>query len=108
MGSAVHPRLIPKAAPLAAFCLAALLAFSTPTNGEPPGAAVHLYVAGDFLAAASAAQAQPSASNQAFAARALMAACLTSDDRSQTDALLDRAEAAARAAMQMDPNSVEG
>jgi hypothetical protein len=98
-----------KAAPLAGLWLAALILFCFgPATAEPPGGALHLYIAGDFLAAASAAQAQPSASNQAFAARALMAACLTSDDRSQTEALLDRAEAAARDALRLDPNSVEG
>src|SRR5262249_47607504 len=87
--------------------IGALFLLCAQASAEPPGAALRLYVAGDFLAAASAAQAQPSSSSQAFAARALMAACLSADDRSQTDALLDRAESAARQALRLDPQSVE-
>lgn len=110
MGSEASVRIarsfLRKATP-AALCLAAALAFAAPSRADPPGAAIQLYVAGDFLAAASAAEAQPSSSSKAFAARALMAACMTSD-RSQTEGLLNRAESAARQAMQLDPNSVEG
>ena len=89
--------------------LAALTLAATPARADPPSAAIRLYVAGNFMAAAATAEQQETSSDsQAFAARALMAACLTSSDRTQTQALLDRAENAARMALQLDANSVEG
>ena len=86
-----------------------LLALSVQTAvAEPPGAAVRLYAQGQFLAAAERAEAQEtSPTSLAFAARALMAACITDPDATSLDSWLDRAEAAARNALALDESSVE-
>jgi hypothetical protein len=83
-------------------CLAA-----TPAAADPPGAALRFYAAGNFLAAADLAEARRSPDSLAFAARALMAECVVSPNGARTDALADRAEAAARTALALDPQSVE-
>jgi|CXWL01.1.fsa_nt_gi tetratricopeptide (TPR) repeat protein len=90
--------------------LAALLAlalWSAPAAAEPPSAAVRLYSQGEFVAAADRAEAQPSSTSLAFAARALMAACVTTPDAAHLDDWLDRAETASREALTLDPDSVE-
>lgn len=95
---------------ISAFFAAALLAlaFATvPASADPPGAAVQLYAEGAFIAAADSAEAQPSPASLTFAARALMAACVTSPDADNLDDWLDRAEVAARQALALDPQSVE-
>lgn len=88
--------------------LVALALTANPAVAEPPGAAVRLYAQGQFLAAAERAEAQDaSSSSLAFAARALMAACITDPDASNLDAWLNRAESAARDALTLDADSVE-
>ncbi|GAM98321.1 putative tetratricopeptide repeat family protein [alpha proteobacterium U9-1i] len=87
--------------------LIALALWAQPASAEPPGAAVRLYTQGQFLAAAERAEAQTSPSSLAFAARALMAACITEPDAANLNAWLNRAERAAREALQLDTNSVE-
>jgi hypothetical protein len=74
---------------------------------EPPSAALRLYAAGEFVAAADLADTQPSASSHAFASRALVAACAAARSSSAIDALLDRAESSARDALSLDPGSVD-
>lgn len=95
---------------IGAFSTAAFLALalgSAPAAADPPGAAVQLYADGAFLAAADRAEAQPSPANLAFAARALMAACVTAPDADHLDDWLGRAESAARRALALDSQSVE-
>lgn len=95
----------------ARFWLTAIVscALAASAHAEPPSNALRAYAIGDYMSAAAVAEAQPSSSSSmAFAARALMAACLTTSDRSQIDPLLDRAESAAQNALTLDPASVEG
>lgn len=74
---------------------------------EPLGAALRLYAAGDFIAAAEAASAQQTASSLAFAANALVAACAAAETPTEIDGLLRRAEGTAREALALDHNSVD-
>jgi hypothetical protein len=92
---------------LRAGAVIALLALAAPAAADPPGAAMRFYAAGDFMAAAEIAEAQNSSSSLAFAARALMAECLTAPDRASIDALIARAEHAAREALTLDEGSVD-
>lgn len=78
-----------------------------PAIAEPPNAALRLYAAGEFVAAADLADAQPSAASAAFASRALVAACASARSAAVIDALLRRAEASARQALALDPRSVD-
>ncbi len=90
---------------------AALFAFALlaePAAAEPPEAALDLYASGRYVAAAEIADRDlGSADSLAFAARSRLAACLTRGEGVDIDALLDRAEADARAALALQPNSVE-
>lgn len=86
------------------WCAAALI---WPCAAEPPRAAVRSYVAGNFLAAAEIAERGRSSESLAFAARALMAQCLSAPDRAAMAPLAERAEAAARDALALDPDSVD-
>ncbi|MFZ2030714.1 MAG: hypothetical protein WAU68_10430 [Vitreimonas sp.] len=74
---------------------------------EPPSAALRLYAAGEFVAAADLADTQPSASSRAFASRALVAACAAARSGSAIDVLLARAEISAREALALDSRSVD-
>jgi hypothetical protein len=87
--------------------LAAALIWSPMARAQPTGAAVQLYAAGDFVAAADAADTWRSADNLTFAARALLAACATASAPSSIDSLLSRAEVRARGALALDPNSID-
>lgn len=91
--------------------LAALFAFALwaeQAAAEPPGAALDLYASGRYIAAAEiAGRDAGSADSLAFAARSRLAACLTSGEGVDIEALLDRAERDARAALALQPNSVE-
>ncbi len=78
-----------------------------PAIAEPPNTALRLYAAGEFVAAADLADAQPSAASAAFASRALVAACASARSAAVIDALLRRAEASARQALALDPRSVD-
>ncbi len=85
---------------------ALVLISAGPLAAEPPDAA-RLYASGQYLAAADAADARASADNFAFAAHALLAACLIGGAPEQIEALLDRAERRAREAIALDPGAVE-
>ncbi|MBS0383888.1 MAG: hypothetical protein JSS00_00900 [Proteobacteria bacterium] len=91
------------------FLFIALLACLTgaPAMAEPPSAALRLYAAGEYVAAADLADGQPSATSRALASRALLAACASANSSSEIDALLARADASARQALALDPGSVE-
>ncbi len=89
-------------APLVAIALCA-----TPASADPPSAALRLYAAGDYLAAAASAEAQASPTALVFAARARMAACMTSPHRREVDAWLAQAEHSAAEALSLDPTSVD-
>lgn len=92
----------------ALLALVLTLGAAGPLAAEPPGAAVRLYAAGQYLAAADAADDNiESPDNLAFAARALLAACIIGADRDQTGRLLDRAERLARNALALDPGAIE-
>lgn len=90
---------------------AALLAFALwadPAAAEPPAVALDLYAAGRYIAAAEIADRDSgSADSLAFAARSRLAACLTSNEGADIGALLDEAERDARAALALQPASVE-
>ncbi len=96
---------------LGAWVSAALCALALSTalaHAEPPGAALGLYAAGDYVAAADLAeQNTQSADSLAFAARALLAACVVDGNNRDVAAMLGRAERGARAALEIDPRSVE-
>lgn len=89
-----------------AVAFAAAFAAASPCAAEPQVAA-RLYAAGNYMAAAEAAEAQDSPASLAFAARALIAECLSSPSHSDINALLNRAESAAREALERDPSSVD-
>ena len=91
----------------ALFALIFALASGGPLAAEPSGAAVRLYVAGQYLAAADVADDQDAPDDLAFAARALLAACIAGGDRRQTGRLLDRAERLARDALSLDPGAID-
>ncbi len=89
----------------ATFALVLILA--GPLAAEPPDAA-RLYASGQYLAAADAADdARASADTFAFAAHALLAACLIGGAPEQTEDLLERAERRAREAIALDSGAVE-
>jgi len=87
--------------------LAVLLLGTAPAAADPPLAALQSYAAGQFLDAAEIAGSEPSPSSLAFSARALVAACIVRGDQDRIDALLDRAETAAAAALALDEESVD-
>ncbi|WP_395645874.1 hypothetical protein [Terricaulis sp.] len=87
--------------------LLALILTAAPARAEPAEAALRLYAAGDFLAAADLADDRETAASLSFASRALMAQCATAPSRSDLDTWLARAERAARDALELDPQSVD-
>lgn len=90
---------------LASAALLAHLVWTGTARAEALGTPLSLYAAGEYSAAAELAQQDSgSAASLAFAARALLAACVI---ERQGDGALLRAEQAARAALALDPNSVE-
>lgn len=85
--------------------LSALAVWTAPANAEPPSAALNLYAAGEYAAAADIAQREShSAESLAFAARAALAACVVDGE---DDAMLQQAERSARAALALNPDSVD-
>ena len=85
--------------------LSALAVWAAPANAEPPSAALQLYAAGEYVAAADVAQQDSrSAESLAFAARAALAACVVSGE---DDAMLAQAERNARAALALNPDSID-
>lgn len=85
--------------------LSALALWTAPADAEPPNAALRLYVAGQYAAAADIAQQESHSSESlAFAARAALAACVVGGDG---EVMLQRAERNARAALALNPDSVD-
>lgn len=82
------------------------LVLTTSALADPP-AALRLYAAGDYLAAAAHAETQPSAAAHLVAGRALVAAAMTSPQRSDVGDWLARAEAHANEALELDPHSAD-
>jgi hypothetical protein len=74
---------------------------------HPPREALQRYSDGDFLGAADAAANGADAAALAFAARALLAACIATRNPGELSALLNRAEDSAGAALALEPDSVE-
>lgn len=82
------------------FCLAAVAEPSPPELDA-------LFASGEYLAAAGQAEAASSADNFAFAARSLLARCMTGE-REPDIAMVERAAADARRALALDPTHEEG
>src|SRR6185312_11280989 len=70
----------------------------SPAVAEPPNAALRLYAAGEFVAAADLAETQPSAASSA---------CASATSQASIDTLLARAETSARQALSLDPQSAD-
>jgi hypothetical protein len=81
-------------------CLAAAAEPSPPELGA-------MFASGEYLAAASQAEAASGADDLAFAARSLLAQCMTGD-REPDSATVERAAADARRALALDPTHEEG
>ncbi len=89
-------------------CLVSLALIAAPVCAHQTSAPVMaLYAQGDYLAAAHAAETSAGADDLAFAARALLAACMTRDEEPDAS-LVDRAERDAEAALKIEPNHEEG
>jgi hypothetical protein len=82
------------------FCLAAA------AEPSPPELSA-MFASGEYLAAAQEAEAASSADNLAFAARSLLAQCMTGDHEPDP-AMVDRAATDARKALAIDPRHEEG
>ena len=97
----MHFALPAFAAPLLA------LALSSAAFAEPPSAALRLYAAGDFLAAASSAENTNSAEAHLVAARALIAAAMDAPQSRSVGVWLNRAEDHAEDAVRLAPQSAD-
>ena len=83
--------------------LALLMSLSGGVSAEPsPPELGALFASGDYLAAARQAEAASSADNLDFAARSLLAECMTGEGDPQLN-LVDRAEADAQRALTLNP-----
>lgn len=91
----------------ALLALALLAVWSAPARSDPPDAALRLFAAGNFIAAAEAADNRQTSENLAFAAYALVAASAQTREPATVDALLARAEGIAQSALRLDPHSVD-
>ncbi|MBL8550608.1 MAG: hypothetical protein JNJ73_11545 [Hyphomonadaceae bacterium] len=91
---------------LLALLLLGLSLLSGTSLAQPPREALQRYASGDFLGAANAAASAADADAKAFAAQALLAACIRAEP-GELDALLTRAERAANMALDIDPHSAE-
>jgi len=81
----------------------ALPALAHPTSDELAAK----FARGEYMAAAAAAEAAAGADDLAFAARSLLAHCMTGPERLDT-AILERARKDAEAALKLDPGHEEG
>ena len=87
--------------------LAALgLGLGAAAEPSPPGLGA-MFASGEYLAAAQLAEAASSADDLAFAARSLLAQCMTGD-REPDSGMVERAAADARRALALDPMHEEG
>ena len=86
--------------------LLAAAAWSSAAFADPTPEALHLYAAGDFIAAANLAASQHSSADLAFVAQALLAACAT-DQSHDVDTMLTRAAANARSALALDAHAID-
>lgn len=98
---------MPKSALIVAMLAAATLWAGGAVAEAPAGEASRLYATGEYMAAADAASNHDTSANLAFAARALLTLCVTTEDTGDVATLLDRAERLARAALNRDPESVD-
>lgn len=90
------------------FVLAALGAFWVSAASAGAGApALTAFASGDFTAAAAAGEASGTSAGRTLAARALIAWCATDAAPAEIDDAIARAETNARAALALDPASVE-
>ncbi len=85
--------------------LLAATAWSSAAFADPTPEALHLYAAGDFMAAANLAATQHSPTDLSFVAQALLAACATEQSR-DVDGALARAADSARSALALDAHSI--
>jgi hypothetical protein len=83
----------------------ALAAWSSAALADPSPEALHLYTAGNFIAAADLAAAQHTP-DPTFVSQALLAACATDQSR-DIDGALNLAASNARRALDLNPRSVE-
>ena len=87
---------------------AALLAFALPASAHPTSIELAAkFARGEYMAAASDAEAAASADDLAFAARALLAYCMTGTEEPDA-AIVDRASKDAEAALKLEPAHEEG
>jgi tetratricopeptide (TPR) repeat protein len=82
------------------------LCFGAAAEPSPPELGA-MFASGEYLAAAQQAEAASSADNLAFAARSLLAQCMTGD-REPEIGMVERAAADARRALALDPMHEEG
>lgn len=88
--------------------LAALIAFAPIASAHPTSAELAgKFARGEYLAAASTAETAAGADDLAFAARALLAQCMTGSSEPDPG-LVDRAVKDAEAALKIDPGHEEG
>lgn len=88
--------------------LVALVALARPAIAHPTSVELAAkFARGEYLAAATAAEAAAGADDMAFAARSLLAHCMTGTERLDP-AILERARRDAEAALQLDPGHDEG
>jgi tetratricopeptide (TPR) repeat protein len=94
--------------PLGLLVLAAVvLATAGPALGNPPAKLTDMFARGDYMEAAAEAELAASADDLAFAARSLLAHCMTGTQAPEA-AIVDRASKDAEAALKLDPGHEEG
>jgi len=93
--------------PGARLLIAALLMAAGPATAQSSPEMAEMYARGNYMAVASAAEAAAGADDLAFAARALLAHCMTATE-DPDPAVLDRASRDAEAALKIDPRHEEG
>jgi tetratricopeptide (TPR) repeat protein len=93
--------------PGARLLIAALLLAARPASAQSSPELAEMYARGNYLAAASAAEAAADPDDRAFAARALLAFCFT-EPAGPDPVIVDRASKNAEAALGMNPSHEEG
>ena len=93
--------------PGARLLIAALLMAAGQASAQSSPELAEMYARGNYMAVASQAEAAASADDLAFAARALLAHCMTGTE-DPDPAILDRASKDAEAALKIDPAHDEG
>lgn len=93
--------------PGARLLIAALLMAAWPASAQSSPELAEMYARGNYMAVADAAEAAAGADDLAFAARALLAHCMTGTEEPDA-AILDRASKDAEAALRINPAHEEG